>query len=140
MDFDLYTPESSEYQPSPNPVSLGFASAINRSRPLDINLFLVSHPDSTFFIRVKGDSMRDCRIYSGDILIVDRSLTVKSEDLVFAVYNGVFVVKKIVLSGQKPNIVTCLLSSGDDPEIIVGPNDDFEIWGQITYTIHCHVS
>ena len=41
---------------------------------LDLNKHLVRHPSATFFVRVTGDSMIGAGIFSGDILIVDRSL------------------------------------------------------------------
>ncbi len=35
---------------------------------------LIDHPDTTFIIRVAGDSMTGAGIFDGDLLIVDRSL------------------------------------------------------------------
>ena len=43
-------------------------------KKLDLNEHLIKHPASTFFVKVKGDSMIGAGINSGDILIVDRSL------------------------------------------------------------------
>ena len=41
---------------------------------LDINKLLVKHPAATYYVRVKGESMRDAGIYDSDILVVDKSL------------------------------------------------------------------
>jgi phage repressor protein C with HTH and peptisase S24 domain len=44
-------------------------------KALNLNEYLVSNPASTFFVKAKGDSMKDAGIQSGDILVVDRSVT-----------------------------------------------------------------
>ena len=42
---------------------------------LVLNKYLVKNFESTFFIRVLGDSMINVGIYNNDILVVDRSLS-----------------------------------------------------------------
>ena len=78
-------------------ISAGFPSPAedHMDISLDINEYLVKHPSSTFYIYVKGDSMIDSGIFDGDLLIVDRSLEVKSNSVVVAVIDGDFTVKKI---------------------------------------------
>ena len=44
---------------------------------LDLNEYLIKHPSATFYIYAKGDSMIEDGIYSGDIMIGDRSLSPK---------------------------------------------------------------
>lgn len=63
-------------------------------RSLDLNDLLISHPDATFFVRVEGDSMEGAGIFSGDVLVVDRSLTPRSGDVVVAAVFGELVVKR----------------------------------------------
>ena len=41
---------------------------------IDLNKHLVKHPSSTFYGRVKGDSLKDAGITNGDLLIIDKSL------------------------------------------------------------------
>ncbi|MDD4115538.1 MAG: S24 family peptidase, partial [Massilibacteroides sp.] len=41
---------------------------------IDLNKELVKHPASTFYGRVRGDSMIDAGIHDGDMLIIDKSL------------------------------------------------------------------
>lgn len=38
---------------------------------IDLNKHLVKHPSSTFYGRVKGDSLKDAGITNGDLLIID---------------------------------------------------------------------
>ena len=42
---------------------------------LDLNEHLIERPAATFFLRVTGDSMTGAGIHSGDLLIVDKSVT-----------------------------------------------------------------
>ena len=42
---------------------------------LDLNNLLVSHPSSTYFIRVSGDSLIEGGINDGDMLVVISSVT-----------------------------------------------------------------
>ena len=41
---------------------------------LDLNEYMVQRPDSTFMLRVEGESMKNAGIMPNDILVVDRSL------------------------------------------------------------------
>ncbi len=102
-------------------------------KKLDLNEFLIKHPASTFFVKVKGDSMINAGINSGDILIVDRSLEPKDKKIVVAVVNGEFTVKRV----QKKAHKLFLLPENDDyapTEIKEGT--DFEIWGVVVHVIH----
>ncbi|MFO0320054.1 MAG: S24 family peptidase, partial [Neisseriaceae bacterium] len=48
---------------------------------IDINDIVVTQPDATFYVRVKGNSMIDANISDGDILVVDRSLEAHHNDI-----------------------------------------------------------
>ena len=41
---------------------------------IDIARELTSHPDTTFYARVSGDSMHDAGLFDGDIIVIDKSL------------------------------------------------------------------
>ena len=72
------------------PVSAGFPSPADDyiENCLDLNEPLIKYPAATFFVRVKGDSMIEAGIHSGDILIVDRSLEAADKKVVIAVVDG----------------------------------------------------
>jgi DNA polymerase V len=55
---------------------------------LDLNEYLVKHPSSTFLARASGDSMTQAGILDGALLVVDKSLTPKSGNVVIAAING----------------------------------------------------
>ena len=77
------------------PVVAGFPSPADDyiESKLDLNEHLIRRPAATFFVRVSGDSMQGVGIYSGDLLVVDRSLEPKDGDIAIAVVNGELTVK-----------------------------------------------
>jgi len=102
-------------------------------KKLDLNEYLIKHPGSTFFVKVKGDSMIGAGINSGDILIVDRSLEPKDKRIIVAVVNGDFTVKRVSKRGDKLSLVS--ENPKYDP-IEIKDGMDFEVWGVVTNVIH----
>jgi DNA polymerase V len=97
--------------------------------PLDLNDLLIEHPSATFFVRVRGDSMEGVRIFDGDILVVDRSLTPVSGSIVVAAVYGELVVKQLVRRGDGIELV----SANDSYEpILVREAEDVYVWGVVT--------
>jgi len=80
------------------PVRAGFPSPAQDyvEKTLDLNELCIRHPAATFFVRVEGDSMIDAGILPGDVLVVDRSLTAKHDDIVVASVDGDFTVKTLI--------------------------------------------
>ncbi|MFN0013044.1 MAG: LexA family protein [Saprospiraceae bacterium] len=115
-------------------VSAGFPSPASDYLDLtiDLNRELVDNPDSTFYARVKGCSMQGAGIQNGDVLVVDRSLTAQADDIIVAFLNGEFTVKRLQFAHA-----TCLLipANQDYPQIQIQPEDDFRVWGVVTYVI-----
>ena len=99
---------------------------------IDLNKELVDHPDATFYARVKGNSMQDMGIQNDDVLVVDRSLTANNGDIIVAFLNGEFTVKRLRFSED-----TCLLlpANQDYPQTRISEDDDFRVWGVVTYVI-----
>ncbi len=62
---------------------------------LNIHDLVVKNPASTFFVRVEGDSMEGAGIFSGDVLVIDRSREVLHGSIVVAVVDGGMVVKRV---------------------------------------------
>src|SRR5262245_26449841 len=69
-------------------------------RDLDLHELLIQHPAATFYVRLAGDSMRGAGLYDGDILVVDRSLEPKHNDIVIAVLDGELTVKRLFRQGD----------------------------------------
>jgi len=116
-------------------VQAGFPSPADdhMEKSLDLNEHLVRNPAATFFVRVRGDSMRDAGILSGDILVVDRSLTPADKQIVVAMLDGDFTVKRLC---RKGSLVFLKAENDSFPPIEVSENQDLVIWGVVTFIIH----
>lgn len=101
-------------------------------KSLDINDLLIDNPTSTFFVRVEGDSMEGARIFSGDILVVDRAVAPESGKIVVAAVYGEMVVKRLKVTREQ----TLLLSEKEGYEpIVVSNNDECFIWGVVVGSV-----
>ena len=116
-------------------VSAGFPSPAEDyiEKKLDLNALLVKHPAATFFVRVEGNSMEGANIFSGDILIVDKSLKPKNNNIVVAVINGEFTVKRIHLQEGK---LFLMPENNRFPPLEVKEEMDFQVWGVVAHVIH----
>lgn len=105
----------------------------DRLEAIDLNHELVKHPETTFFARIVGDSMEGANIYEGDIVVIDRALEVHDDDVVVCCVNGEFNIKFVRKRGDR----VYLVSANDAyPPMRVDPEDDFLLWGVVTYVIH----
>src|SRR5436305_2035650 len=55
---------------------------------LDLNTKFIKHPSATFVLQATGDSMIEAGIFSGDWLLVDRSVEATDGRIVIAAING----------------------------------------------------
>ncbi len=101
---------------------------------LDLNKYLIKNRESSFFVRVSGDSMINVGIFDNDILIVDRSLTPVRQSIILASIDGELVIKKLV----KDKLKNYYLKSENNnyPDIKLNSNSDTMIWGVVTYVLH----
>lgn len=102
------------------------------SETVDLNREIVKHPAATFYGRVSGDSMIEEGIEQGDMLVIDRSLQPEEGDLVVCCVDGDFTLKRIHI---EPGRVWLLPSNETYDPILVTPDNQFAIWGVVTYTI-----
>jgi DNA polymerase V len=101
-------------------------------KSLNVHDFLVSHPEATFFVRVEGDSMEGAGIFSGDILVVDRSVLPATGRIVVAAINGEMVVKRLHIQGNRSLLVS---ENSAYAPIAVGDGEDCFIWGVVTGSV-----
>lgn len=105
-----------------------------RSQDIDILSMLVPHPEASYLIRVQGDSMIDADIMSGDIVIVDKSnRNPSAKEIAVCELNGEYTLKRIAYEDGQAWLVP---ANPDYPRFKVTPDDDFSIWGTVTYIIH----
>jgi DNA polymerase V len=136
------------------PVRAGFPSPATdyEEAKLDLNTHLIAHPNATFFVHIDGDSMIDAKIQSGDIAIVDRSLEAVNGDVILAVIDGDFTIKRLEIRDKKGEVIkdkTKLTIATqntkqirllpENPEfepIEITGNMTFQVWGVVTSVIH----
>ncbi|MGB8339553.1 MAG: translesion error-prone DNA polymerase V autoproteolytic subunit [Burkholderiales bacterium] len=100
---------------------------------LDLNLALVKNKDTTFMVKVKGDSMTGANIQDGDMLIVDRSLPAKSGRIVVAAIQGEVTVKRFKIKKGE----SWLMPENPAYEpMLISADSDCTIWGVVTQAIH----
>ncbi len=102
------------------------------SESIDLNREIVTHPAATFYGRVAGESMIGDGIEPDDIIVIDRSLEPMDGDLAVCCIDGDFTLKRIHL---EPGRVWLIPANEAFDPILVTPDNRFEIWGVVTYTI-----
>jgi DNA polymerase V len=117
-----------------NTVQAGFPSPAMdyMEERIDLNKEFIKHPLATFIVECIGDSMINAFIPPKAKLIVDRSITPRSGDIVLAVLNGEFTVKFL-----KKNDFNCYLVPANSKykEIKILPEMNMEVWGVVTSII-----
>lgn len=115
-------------------IAAGFPSPAQDyiDRSLDMNEHLIKNEEATFIVRVASLSMLNAGIDVDDELIVDRSLDAKHNDIVIALIDNDFTVKRLMidetgkwLKAENPEYKNIYLSDGQ--ELI--------IWGVVTYIL-----
>lgn len=100
---------------------------------LDLTARLVSNPAATFFVRVTGESMTGAGIFSGDLLVVDRSLSPESGNVVIAVLDGELTVKRLWRSNGH---VELRAENPAYPPIRLSGTMELDVWGVVKHVIH----
>lgn len=116
-------------------VSAGFPSPADdyEEERLNLDEHLVKNPAATFFVRVEGVSMTGAGIYPDDILVVDRSLEARPGDVIIAILDGEFTVKRLIRKNRR----YFLKPEHPDYSLIpLGEDCEFQVWGVVTHVIH----
>ena len=105
-----------------------------RSGDIDILTMLCPHPEASYLIRVSGDSMIDAGLLNGDIVIVDKSNRNPSpHEIAMCELNGEYTLKHLILENGQGWLVP---ANPEYPRLPISPDDDFSVWGTVTYIIH----
>lgn len=102
---------------------------------LDFNEHLIvqGHRDATYVLRVSGWSMRDAGIHDGDEVIVDRALMPRAGNVVVAILNGDFTIKRLAFDKGVP-VLMAENAHFDNRKIADG--EELQIWGVVTRVLH----
>ena len=118
-------------------IMAGFPSPAEDFTELSINLdeTLIKNPPATFMAYTEGDSMINIGIHHGDIVIVDRSLSPRNEDIIVAVLEGEFLIKQFSKIGDEIKLIP---HNSKYPIIYINKNTDFQIWGVVVHSIRSY--
>lgn len=104
---------------------------------LDLNDYLIKNPTTTFYVRVEGNSMLGAGIHPNDILVVDLSLEPTDDNIVIALVDGEFTVKRLKITAKKQ--ILLVPENENYPTIAIKDGMDFRIWGVVTSVVHSFV-
>lgn len=118
-------------------IKAGFPSPAQdyMSDSLDFNHDIIRHPESTFYARVKGDSMIDAGICDGDIVVVDRSIEAVHGDIIVAYIDGEFTIKYLDLAHKEDGYILLVPANKHYEPIKLFVSDPLVIWGVVAWTI-----
>ena len=117
-------------------VKAGFPSPAEDIREkLDLIQLLVRHKASTFFFRVSGVSMVDSGMDEGDIIIVDRAIDPYNNCKAVCYIDGEYTVKRVEMLDGRVRLMPANESNAKYQPIEVTPENNFIIWGVVTYVI-----
>ena len=100
---------------------------------LDLNSKFIRHPSATFVLQATGDSMVEAGIFSGDWLLVDRSIEATDGRIVIAAVNGELTVKRL---SRKQGRVQLLPANSKFKPIDISDDSEMVIWGVVTLVLH----
>jgi len=114
-------------------INAGFPSPAQDyiDKALDMNEHLIKNETATFIVRVASLSMLNAGIDIDDELVVDRSLEAKHNDIVVALIDNDFTVKRLMIDERK-------WLKAENPEyknIYFSDGQELIIWGVVTYIL-----
>ena len=96
---------------------------------IDLSRHLIERPAATFLMRVAGESMRGAGILDGDMVVVDRSLGLKSGDAVVAVCHGEMTLKRLRVA--RDGRAALHAENPDFPGFASDEEMPAEVWGVV---------
>ncbi len=109
------------------------ADHIEKHISLD-ELFDIRAPH-VYLVKIEGDSMQGAGIYSGDLVIVDRSLYAEHGDIVIAALNSEPVCKRLHMRDE---VIILQSENSKYPPRHVMEGDELVIWGVVKFSVRDH--
>ncbi|HQS25332.1 MAG TPA: translesion error-prone DNA polymerase V autoproteolytic subunit [Sediminibacterium sp.] len=120
--------------PTANATGFGAAADDYMERGIDLNEQLVHNKPATFFFRMNSDAMTGAGIFSGDTLVVDRSIKAMSGKIIIAILDGELLVRRL---HKNFNQLTLVAENKKFSDIqLNGFDERAQVWGVVTYSIH----
>ena len=107
---------------------------------IDLLKLLIKDKETTFFARVTGDSLNGIGVFDGDILIVQKGLFPRENDIVIVFYQGEFYVKRYKPKYKENSLkIESIKLKSENPnysDMDISEDTDFELWGVATWNLH----
>lgn len=118
----------------PGTVQAGFPSPAedHMVQRVDLMAELIKHPQASFLLRIRGESMHDVGIFDGDVVLVDRAITPRSGHVVVAIVENEFVCKTLQLRAGR---IKLKAANPTYPDIVPKESQTVEIWGVVVAAI-----
>jgi SOS regulatory protein LexA len=113
-------------------VEAGFPSAAEEELldVMNFDEYLVPNKESSYILKVKGDSMIDAGIREGDMVIVERKATYKPGQIVVAMIDGEYTMKYLRKKGDK-----FFLEPANEKYKPIYPNESFRVEAVVTAVV-----
>lgn len=119
-------------------VAAGFPSPAQDhiEQALDLNEYLIRNENATFVVKANSLSMLGAGIDINDPLLVDRSIAAKAGDIVIAMIDNEFTVKRMMIDYHfSPPKVWLKAENPDYQNIYIEEGQEMMIWGVVTYNL-----
>ena len=91
-----------------------------------VDAYLIPKPSHTTLVPVKGDSMIDAGIFSGDIVVVEQRVAAQAGDIVVAIVDNEFTIKTLDMERGK-----YLLRPANPAYPVIRPSGQLELFGVV---------
>ncbi|NMH24974.1 LexA family protein [Flavobacterium solisilvae] len=99
---------------------------------ISLDKALVKNPDTTFYAKANGQSMKGAGIDDGDIMVIDRSIEPRNNKIAVCLIDGEFTVKRIKKTKEE---LLLMPENSDFQPIKIKEDNQLVIWGIVTYVI-----
>jgi len=97
---------------------------------ISLDEYLITRPDSSFLLKVSGDSMEGEGIKEGDLVIVERGRDPKNGDIILAEVDGAWTMKYFRKKGKE-----VVLEAANPRYPLIRPRAELKVGGIITAVI-----
>ena len=97
---------------------------------ISMDEYLITRPESSFLLKVSGDSMTGAGIMEGDMVIVEKGRSPKTGDIVIAEVDGEWTMKYFIRKGK-----TIVLEAANPKYPPIKPRSELRLGGVVTAVI-----
>ena len=97
---------------------------------ISLDQYLITRPESSFLVKVSGDSMKGAGIMNGDMVIVEKGRNPKNGDIVLAEVDGEWTMKYFRKKGKD-----IFLEAANPEYPAIRPRDELRLGGIVSAVI-----